>query len=314
MSIILLEPIHRDAVAVLDEVAPTRLAETSDELEHALAQTTVLALITRGKGRIPASLFERCPALQVVARCGVGLDNIDLQAAQQRRIPVIYAPGSTTQAVAEHTLMLMLAAARRLNQAANAVRAGAWDFRNGYQGHELAGKTLGVVGLGATGRRVAELADAVGMQVVYWSRRSRDQRFRYQSLTELLQQADVVSLHLELTPETHHLIGATELALCKPEVLLVNTSRGALINQAALIHALHQGRLGGFAADVLDPEPPAANEPWLSDQRVTLTPHIAVLTDATYRRMCVQTAQSVVAVLRGEEPPAQHVYRHKTME
>jgi D-3-phosphoglycerate dehydrogenase len=309
MSILLLEPIHPAAIELLaahDEVVQ---AESPAEPEAGGSAQQVVAVITRGRGRVTADLIERMPNLQVVARCGVGLDNIDLAAAKARGLSVVYAPGSTTASLAEHTLMLMLAAARRLYQMADAVHAGRWEVRNQYMGLELRGKTLGIIGLGDIGRRVAQLAEAFQMRVVYWSRSSREPRYEALALPELLASADVVSLHTALTAETRQLIGAVELASMKPDAILINTARGALIDQAALRVALERSQIGLFAADVLDPEPPELGEALLTSERTLITPHIAAITDVTYEAMCVSTARNVLAILRGEPPQAQSIYR-----
>ncbi|MDZ4719930.1 MAG: hydroxyacid dehydrogenase [Roseiflexaceae bacterium] len=306
MSILLLESLHADAEALLGTYGTTLLV--GEEASEPFEPGTVEAILTRGRGRITDALMARCPQLRVIARCGVGLDNIDTQAANQRGIAVIYAPGATTATVAEHTLMLMLAAARQLRLVAQAVHTGNWNIRNGYRGLELAGKTLGIIGLGQIGRRVRELATAFGMHVVTWSR-SAPAMAEQQSLEQLLRDSDVISIHVALTPETHHLIGAHELALMKPGAILINTARGAIIDQAALRVAIAKGQLGGFAADVLEQEPPRANETLLHDDRVLVTPHIAVLTDVTYRAICVETATNVLAILRGEEPNPISVFR-----
>jgi phosphoglycerate dehydrogenase-like enzyme len=308
MTILLLESIHEDAHTLLSSHDRTVLTNTLDDLAQIVQNEQIVAILTRGRGQISSALMDRCPKLRVVARCGVGLDNIDLPSARERGITVIYAPGSTTATVAEHTLMLTLAAARRLHQVADAVDNNHWDARDGYRGIELTGKTLGVLGLGAIGRRVAELAEAFGMRVVTWSRASRAPRFPALAFDEVLQQADVISLHIALTPSTRHLIGARELAMMQPDALLINTARGGLIDQAALADALERGALGYFAADVLDPEPPSSTERLLRNSRTLLTPHIAALTDVTYRTMCVRTAANVLAVLRGDEPERNSVY------
>jgi D-3-phosphoglycerate dehydrogenase len=308
MTILLLEPIQADAHALLVDFEHTVLANTPAELEHALDSELIHAILTRGRGRIDDALMARCPELRVVARCGVGLDNIDLSAAQRRGIAVIYAPGSTTSAVAEHTLMLMLAAARRLRQTAAAVHAGNWAVRDGYSSAELNGKTLGIIGMGAIGRRVAALAEAFGMQIVAWTRSGDTAGYPSLPLVDLLRAADLVSLHMALTPATRHMIGAEKLALMKPGALLINTARGALIDQAALAAALDRGTPGYFATDVLDPEPPDAGERLLASEHTLITPHIAAITDATYRAMCVRTASNVLKVLHAEAPEAESVY------
>jgi D-3-phosphoglycerate dehydrogenase len=314
MTILLLEPIQADARALLADFERTVLPDTPAALERALDSEPIHAILTRGCGRIDDALMARCPELRVVARCGVGLDNIDLVAAKRRGIAVIYAPGSTTSAVAEHTLMLMLAGARRLRQTAAAVHAGNWAVRDGYGSTELNGKILGIIGMGAIGRRVAALAQAFGMQIVAWTRSGNTAGYPSLPLVEVLRAADLVSLHVALTPTTRHMLGATELALMKPGALLINTARGALIDQAALAEALGRGTPGYFASDVLDPEPPNASERLLSSENTLITPHIAAITDTTYRAMCVRTASNVLAVLRGEAPETASVYADRSDE
>jgi D-3-phosphoglycerate dehydrogenase / 2-oxoglutarate reductase len=306
MSILLLESLHPDAERLLASYTETHMV--GEQASAAFDPRRVEAILTRGRGRITAELIASCPQLRTVARCGVGLDNIDLAAAQAHGITVVYAPGTTTTAVAEHTLMLILALARQLRPLAQAVHQGAWEVRNGYVGMELAGKTLGIVGFGQIGQRVAGLASAFGMQVVTWS---PHQRGAYPALTleQLLGSADLVSIHVALSDATRALIGARELALMKPGALLINTARGAIIDQVALRGALAAGRLGGFAADVLDQEPPATGEPLLAMPNVLITPHVAALTETTYRAICVETATNVLAILRGETPNPGSVYR-----
>jgi phosphoglycerate dehydrogenase-like enzyme len=306
MTILLLEPIHEEARALLEDFH--RVAAFEEPEREAPPAEDIVAILTRGRGRVSRGLMEGCPELRVVARCGVGLDNVDLDAARERSIPVVYAPGSTTDTVAEHTLMLMLALSRRLCALSGAVADGRWEARAGYDGTELKGKKLGVVGLGAIGRRVAALAEAFGMHIRYSNRSAREVPYERLALEELLKESDVVSIHLRLTERTRHLMGGRELALTKPGALLINTSRGAVIDQCALAAALQEGRLGGFAADVLEEEPPDPSMELLKSERVLITPHVAALTEETYREMCVRTAKNVLAVLRGEQPERESVY------
>ncbi len=306
MTILLLEPIHEEARALLEDFH--RVAAFEEPEREAPPAEDIVAILTRGRGRVSRGLMEGCPELRVVARCGVGLDNVDLEAARDRSIPVVYAPGSTTDTVAEHTLMLMLALSRRLCALSGAVADGRWEARAGYDGTELKGKKLGVVGLGAIGRRVAALAEAFGMHIRYSNRSAREVPYERLALEELLKESDVVSIHLRLTERTRHLMGGRELALTKPGALLINTSRGAVIDQCALAAALQEGRLGGFAADVLEEEPPDPSMELLKSERVLITPHVAALTEETYREMCVRTAKNVLAVLRGEQPERESVY------
>ncbi|MEZ4737161.1 MAG: NAD(P)-dependent oxidoreductase [Caldilineaceae bacterium] len=297
MTIVLLETIHPDAEALLAAHDQVVLAESPADLGTRIPYSDIVAILTRGRGQIRRPLLEACPNLRVVARCGVGLDNIDVTVAQERGIAVERAPGSTTIAVAEHTILLMLALARRLDALSRAVKAGNWAVRNAYEGHDLYGKTLGIVGMGAIGQRVAALATAFGMEICYWNRTPRTLPYRQVELPTLLQQADVVSLHCALAPATNHLLGERELALLKSTAFLINTARGALIDPVALRAALLAGRLAGFGADVLEQEPPDPTDPLLTHDRVLITPHTSALTAETYRAMCIQTAQNVLAVL-----------------
>ena len=303
MSILLLESLHAQAEELL--AAQDELIRAADPNAPDGDLASVQAILTRGRGKIGEPLFERCPKLRVIARAGAGLDNLDTAAAKRRGIPVIFAPGANTDTVAEHTLALILDLVRGISRCAAQVAAGQWEARGKYAGNEVRGLVLGIVGFGSIGKRVAELGSAFGMRVVVAAHKGRAGGL---PLAELLAQADVVSLHLPLTAETRGLIGARELGLMRPGAYLVNTARGALVDHAALREALATGRLAGFAADVLDVEPPAANEALLRSERVLLTPHVASLTAATYRTLCVETAKNVVALLRGTPPAPRSVF------
>jgi len=309
VTILLLESLHAEAEALLAGV--DELVRAKDPNAPDCDFAAVRAILTRGRGRIPDALMARCSSLRVVARAGVGLDNVDTAAAARRGIPVVFAPGGNAATVAEHTLALVLDLVRGITRTAIQVAAGRWEERAHYQGNEIRGLVLGVLGFGAIGQRVAKLADAFGMKVVVLAHRGRAVPAPYESaeLREVLRVADVVTLHLPLSPATKGLLGAGELAAMKASACLVNTARGALIDGVALRAALVEGRLGGFAADVLEQEPPAAGDPLLGCERVLLTPHVASLTAATYRAMCVDTARNVVAVLRGEAPEGRSLFR-----
>jgi D-3-phosphoglycerate dehydrogenase len=309
MTILLLESLHADAEALL--AAEHALVHAADPNAPAGDFAAVRAILTRGRGRIDEALLRRCPRLAAVARAGVGLDNVDTKAAARLGIPVVFAPGGNAATVAEHTLALVLDLVRGITRQAVQVAAGRWEERARYQGQEIRGRCLGVLGFGNIGQRVAALAHAFGMRVLVLAHGARDVPAPYAaaSLAELLAQADVLTLHLPLTPHTKGLLGAREFAAMKPGACLVNTARGALLDGAALRDALATGRLGGFAADVLEQEPPAADDPLLRSERVLLTPHTASLTALTYRAMCVDTARNVLALLRGDVPAPGSVFR-----
>jgi len=308
MVVLLLETLHADAQALLAASSEVVLAE-DPSAATATPFERVRAIITRSRGRVSATLLARCPRLQVVARAGVGVDNIDLEAARRLGVIVLVTRGANTATTAEHTIALLLALTRRIDEMARAVAAGRWEDRARYDGDEAAGKLLGIVGFGAIGQRVAAIAAALGLEVVVAAHPGVTTHFRVLPLPTLLREADFVSLHLPLTATTRGLIGAKELATMKPTACLINTARGALVDQAALAIAIANGKLGGFAADVLDGEPPAPDEPLLRCERVLVTPHVASLTQSTYRAMCLLAASNVLAVLRGEPPSDRCVVR-----
>lgn len=311
MSILLLESLHPDAEALLSSVDV--LVRAADPNRPEVDFAKVRAILTRGRGRIEATLIKKCPALAVIARAGAGLDNLDTREAAKLKIPVIFAPGASASTVAEHTLALMLDLSRGITKSAVQVRAGCWEDRKDYQGEELRGLTLGIVGFGNIGRRVAQLAEAFSMKILIAtnpeSKSTPDPKYTYLPLDEVLAAADIVTLHLPLTESTNGLLDAGRLQQMKRGALLINTSRGALIDMAALQVALESRHIGGFAADVLDVEPPDASNPLLKQENVILTPHVASLTSATYRKICIFTAENVVKVLNGEEPVTRSIYR-----
>ena len=300
--IVLLETVHPDALALLERADTVRLMAVPTALDDDVPRDKVRAILTRGRGRITAEMCARLPNLHVVGRCGAGLDNIDVVAAESSGIVVVHAPGRTTHAVSEHGLLLMLALARRVVMLDRSVKEGKWEVREGYEGLELRGKRLGIVGLGAIGRRLAGLGVALDMDVVYWSRASRDPNLELVELDALLSSADVIQICLALTPETHGLIGRDQFARMKPGVLLINTSRAQTIDHRALVAALSSGAVGGYGTDVWDPEPPDGADVAQVADRIVITPHVAGLTDVTFREICLGPAAATVAILLGDQP------------
>ena len=258
--------------------------------------------------RITADDLARANRLKVVAKHGAGVDNIDCQAASAQRIPVVYTPDATTNAVAEHTLALMLALARQVCPAQAALREGRFGERGRFKGAELAGKTLAVIGLGRIGARVAHVA-ALGLDMQVHAYDPCVSKESYagpasleDSLEAVLRKADFLSLHVPLTPDTRQLINAHTLALLKPDCRLVNTSRGAVIDEAALVAALEKGQLAGAALDVFAEEPLPADHPLCRAPNILLTPHISSSTQECLERMSLQAAQGVLDVLQGRRP------------
>ncbi|MCL4240155.1 MAG: D-glycerate dehydrogenase [Dehalococcoidia bacterium] len=255
-------------------------------------------------------LMARAPRLRVVSNFGVGFNNVDLPEATRRGIAVCNTPGVLSDAVADLTLALILAASRRVVENAAHVSSRGWSGGRPAPalGFDIGGKTLGLVGLGRIGRAVAHRARAFGMQVSYhdtFSEPPEELRYcQYRPLDDLLGESDIVSLHVNLTAETHHLLGTRELGLMKPTAWVVNTSRGPVIDQAALVRALRQGTIAGAALDVLESEPPAADEPILSLPNVVLLPHVGSATVETRAAMLDLAVKNLLAVLSGQEPPA----------
>ena len=254
----------------------------------------VLSLLTE---RVDEELLTRAPRLKVVSNLAVGVDNVDVRACTARRIPVGHTPGVLTEATADQAFALLLAAARRVVEGDAYVRSGAWKtWHPGFMlGKELSGATLAIFGFGKIGQAVARRAAGFGMKVVPY-RRGDDKR-------AVLAQADFVSIHLPLTPQTKHFLGPADFAAMKEGSVLVNTARGAVIDQRALAAALEAGRPACAALDVMDPEPPAPDDALLRLPNVVLAPHLGSATVKTRLAMANLAADNLLAVLRGERPP-----------
>ena len=307
-NVLLLETIAVEALSILEANAQVFTGYDPEQLSTVLANEEIHAVITRGKGQISQALLDACPKLEVAARCGVGLDNVDVAAATARKVKVINAPGSNAATIAEHTLSLMLMLMRNMYTSVAEVKQDNWNWRNTYSGDELNGKTIGILGMGNIGKRVARLAAAFGMNVIYWSRSVQDVPYTYLSMEEVLQRSDVLSLHLPYTKETGVLISSAQLELMKPGAQLINTARGQLIDHEALLAALNSGQLSGFAADVLPEEPPVKGFSIVQHPNVLITPHSGSLTASTFRQMCVLTVQNVVAALNGGNPDPASIF------
>ena len=301
--VLLTEPIHPAGLDLLRAECDVRLASAmTAEAVHAEA-VDADAIVVRTRPTITAAIMDAAPRLRVIGRHGVGLDNIDLAAAAERRIAVVYTPGANDQAVAEHAIALLLALCRKLAAADAAVRAGDWAWRNRELTRELAGTTLGVVGMGRIGFKVASVAHAIGMQIIYHDAvavpaAEGQLGARRVPLATLLRTSDAVTLHAPLLPETRGLIGAAQLAIMQPHAVLINTARGELVDTTALLAALEAGHLAGAGLDVYDPEPPPPESPLLRHPGVLLTPHAAALTTATMERMGRTVAAEVLTYLR----------------
>jgi len=305
--VLLVEGLRPDALAWLRERAEVVVA--ADHRAETLMRLApeIDGIVIRANGRIDDPLLAHAPRLRVVARHGVGLDNIDVQACSRRGIWVVFTPLANVEAVAEHTVALILASAKALLRSDRAVRAGEFTAaREVVVAQELRGRTLGIVGFGHIGQRVAEICRAAfAMPVLFTDvlpQREAAQRLGATpvSLDELLARADVVSLHVPLTPQTHHLLDAVALARLSPGAVLVNTSRGAVLDEQALVAALRAGRLS-VGLDVYEEEPLPGTHPLAALPNVVLSPHNASHTEPALRAMSM-VVEDVMRVLHGEMP------------
>jgi glyoxylate reductase len=258
--------------------------------------------------RVDAELLDACPGLKVVANFGVGFNHIDVAAATARKIPVTNTPGVLTDATADIAFALLLNAARRIGEGERLVRAQKWKGWQPLQllGADLAGATLGLVGYGRIGRAVARRAKGFDMRVIYWNRTRlpapEEAGAVYAELDDVLRQSDFVSLHVAYNSETHHLLGEKQFELMKPTAFVINTSRGAVINEAALVRALQTKRIAGAGLDVFEREPQI--EPGLCElENVVLAPHLGSATVGTRTRMGMIVVDNLLAACAGRRPP-----------
>ena len=279
-----------------------------DDRESTLLELAgdAVALIVRGAVPVSARLIDAAPALRVIARSGVGYESIDVAAATARGIPVVIAPDAGAQAVAEGAVALMLSLTKRLGELDSAVREGRYADRDLLEVGDLAGATLGIVGLGRIGRRVAALGLAFGMQVLAHDPfEGAHEGVEMTDLETLFTRAELVSLHAPLTEATRGLVDARLLALMGPGAVLVNLARGGLVSSLDDLHAaLESGRLTGVGLDVFDPEPPDLAHPLFADRRVLLSPHVLGMSQQAKQRIFRAVGEGIVAALRGERPAA----------
>jgi len=281
------------------EVYTSRPRDLRDQLER--GRDAQIIINSRGAVSWRGDALRALPELRMITTCSIGTDMIDLAVARELGIVISNQPGRTAPVVAEHMFGLMFALAKRAAFQTAEIKAGRWTRKLNVM---LEGKTLGVVGTGHIGARMAHLGRAVGMKVVAWTfhptrARAAELGVRYVDLDELLQTADVVSLHVRLSPETRHLIGARELARMRPGALLLNGARGDVVEMEALVEALEAGHLGGAALDVFPEEPLSADHPILRCEHVVLTPHAADQTPEGVELLNEGAVDNVIAFLEG---------------
>jgi D-3-phosphoglycerate dehydrogenase / 2-oxoglutarate reductase len=297
-------PIHEEALGMLRSA--TEVVPEAVELGAALPDVHGVLLRTAS---LDAEAIERARSLRVIARHGVGADNVAVDAATSRNIPVLITPQANLRSVAEHVFALALAVSRNLILADRTVRDGRFASRDRLLGRELSGATLGVIGLGRIGGEVARMAArGFGMRVLGYDPWLSPDRIRerhaepVETLPDLLRACDLVTVHVPLSRESRGLLGRRELASMRPGSLLIQTSRGGVVDEGALVDALRSGHLAGAGIDVYETEPPPQDHPFFSMRQVVLTPHTAALTEQAMRRMAVDAAQGILDVLGGADP------------
>jgi D-3-phosphoglycerate dehydrogenase / 2-oxoglutarate reductase len=312
-KVLVIQPIASDAlrilheradisVEVLDDAAPDEVARRICDADAAIIRDAPL----------PIEVLEAASRLKVISRHGVGYDNIPIAYCTSRKIAVTIVGSGNAISVAEHAMFLLLAAARRGLELDAAVRKGDFDIRNRIHGSELSGRTLLIVGYGRIGREVARRALAFGLKVAVFDPYTSDvgsDVFVARSLEEGLPLADIISLHVPLTGSTHHLIGAAQIALMRPGAIVINTSRGGLIDEEALVAALASGQVSAAGLDTFNQEPLPAESPLVRLSNLILTPHCAALTGEAFLRMGIATVQNVLSALDGTLDPENVVNR-----
>ena len=273
---------------------PTRPSDPADLVDRIRDSEIVVNI--RATSRFTADVLEQCPALELISIWGTGTDNVDLAAARARGIRVTNTPGVSAVAVAEHTLALMLTAAKQMAHVDRQVREGRWPRAMVMQ---LRGKTLGLIGMGAIGREVARLGAGIGMRVIAWTFHPRGDFAEWVAFDEVFRQSDVVSVHVRLSPDTEGLIRREQIELMKRGAILINTARGGIVSETDLVEALRANRIAGAGLDVFATEPLPRDSPLYDLPNVVLTPHAAGITPETTEAGLALAIENVFAFLAG---------------
>jgi len=277
--------------------------DTPDDLVRKLSAFDPDGLIVR-QGKISEAVQDAAPRLKVISKHGVGTDNIDIAAATRRGIPVMRTPRANYESVAEHALALILALLRRIPNQDRRIRKGIFD-KKGFDGLEMLGKTLGLIGYGNVGKRLAELVAPFNMRVLVYHPSCSDEPLpshisKVQNVAEIFPKADIISLHCPLTPETKNLINRQTIAQMKKDVYIINTARGGIVNEADLFQALQQKQVGGAALDTFEVEPPDTDNPLFKLDNVIFTTHISGMSDNSFKNMGIGAVKNALSVLKGE--------------
>lgn len=305
MKVLVAAPLHERAIEILKNAGLEVVYEEYPDQEKLKELVKdVSAIIVRSKPKVTKEIIDAAPSLKVIARAGVGLDNIDVEYAKSKGIEIVNAPAASSRSVAELAIALIFNVARKVAFADRKMREGVWAKKQ-CMGFELEGKTLGVVGFGRIGYNVAKIAKAIGMNILLYDvykneERAREVDGKFVELEELLKNSDVVTIHVPLLESTYHLINEEKLKLMKPTAILINTSRGPIVDTNALVKALQEGWIAGAGLDVFEEEPLPKDHPLTKLDNVVLTPHIGASTVEAQERAGIEVAEKVVKILKGE--------------
>lgn len=305
MKVVISKAIHDDGMAVLKGKVETVVLADSEVRTAKSALSDADGLILRTNIRITEEILAAAPKLKIIARTGVGVDNVDVAAATERGIMVCNTPGVNANSVAEQALALMMAVEKRIGEMDRSVRAGNWAIRNSYATRDLEGMTLGLVGIGKIGLLVAQKCKAAfNMNVIAYDPfvTSVDVVTLVAALEELFSRSDIVSVHVPYTEQTHHLVDARLIGLMKTDSVLINTSRGPIVDEAELAAALNERRIAGAGLDVFSKEPPLTDNPLFNHPNVITTPHASALTRECVAKVAATAAGMVLEGVTGKTP------------
>ena len=306
-KVLVSQPIHESGMRVLSEKFEARVASDASEATLVREVRDCAGMLVR-TAPIPASVIEAAPGLKVIARHGVGYDNIDVAAATRRKVLVCITPRANALSVAEHVLAFMLAWAKRIVPYDAATRKNEWEIRNSYSAFDLDGKTLGILGMGRIGMLVCQKAKAAfNMEVLAYDPLVPKEAMekagaKVVAIQKILKASDFVTLHVPSMPETKGMISTAQLNMMKRSAFLINCARGPIVDEPALVKAIKEGVIAGAGLDVFDPEPPLADNPLFGLPNVLLSPHSAGLTVECVIRMATHAAQAIADVLEGRRP------------
>lgn len=308
MKFVMTQAVCPEGMKLLDGVSQVYVADNQDPNNYLDQMQDADALIVR-IAKCDGHAIEHSPNLKVIGRTGVGYDTVDVKKATELGIPVVITPGANNRSVAEHAVAMMFALSKNLVQAQNEMCAGNWEIRGAGKAFELEGKTVGVIGMGAIGRETAKICQGCGMKVAgydpFMSREKIEalEAKYYADYRELLKTADIITIHVPLTEETRNMIAKEQLASMKKTALIINCSRGGIINESDLVQALREGVIAGAGTDVYCNEPPKTDDPLLNCPNLIVSPHSAAQTREAVIKMAQMCINGCLAVCRGEKWP-----------